>query len=819
MKLSRDEIRIEVDLDKEQGRDNNTGKNSHKIFIKLTRQVDFSGLQAFLDRRAAYSNECIDCINFLDHLMREWPSQRYTQIKKSFFQRGEQRFDLGGAVEAFKGVFASLRPCLNDKYVKSLTVNVDVANGTFWRTQSLGRAVCQCFGWTPEQLGAKFELAQREWKTSYLKRDLRRFNRVGVTATHVTPPVQYTIDSFMEYDCTQATFLNKEGKTVSLRQYFKDHYGLMVKLGLPVVKVTKKIRGKPVYLPVDVLHIDANQRYNTKLSDHQTSNMIKFAVTLPTQRWAAVEEGVKLLSWPKDPYLEHYGLTISKEPAKVTGHLLPPPSLRFGGKTKDSTVSPRDLLQGRWRLDNRQFFAPNTKNPIKAWGVCVISGRGSPGPEPTEKFVQSFVKIYTSHGGAILSHPKFGTKPWIGQGLLSDGGELVNKAFTEAGNRYGCQPNLMFFVVNDRNVEVYRRIKKSMDVRFGVVSQVIQGKHVYTGTPQYISNVCMKVNAKLGGSTAVAHSLTMPKFHTREVPSTMVVGADVSHPAPGAGSGEAASFAAITMSSDPAFTRYWAEVQTNGHRVEMITTWNMLTHFGRMAKNWMIRLGNGQPPKRIIYIRDGVSEGQYAAVLNEEVRDMKIALQKMNVRLEQMPKFCVMIAGKRHHIRFFPLGGGDKNKNPLPGTLVESGCTHPHEFDFYLCSHVAIKGTARPIHYQCIMNEDGAWTGQEIQQFIFEHSYQYVRSTTPVSMHPAVYYAHLAADRSRSHVNESPVASGKKKEAPAQVPVPARPVTTVPGTKVPDTTVRSSANAKPIEVAPLMPMPNGHGIRETMWFI
>ena len=48
--------------------------------------------------------------------------------------------------------------------------------------------------------------------------------------------------------------------------------------------MTKKIRGEPVYLPMDVLKIDANQRYNTELSGTQTSNMIKFAVTLPKDR-------------------------------------------------------------------------------------------------------------------------------------------------------------------------------------------------------------------------------------------------------------------------------------------------------------------------------------------------------------------------------------------------------------------------------------------------------------------------------------------------------------------------------------------------------
>lgn len=139
-RLPRDDNRITVDLDAEEGRAPKPGKgNTHTVHLRHTREVDFHGLSAWLQGQAGWSTEYIDTINFFDHLMREGPSQQYTQIKKSFFQRGEQRFDLGGGVEAFKGVFASLRPVLDDKFKKSLSINVDVANGTFWRAQELGR--------------------------------------------------------------------------------------------------------------------------------------------------------------------------------------------------------------------------------------------------------------------------------------------------------------------------------------------------------------------------------------------------------------------------------------------------------------------------------------------------------------------------------------------------------------------------------------------------------------------------------------------------------------------------------------------------------
>lgn len=81
----------------------------------------------------------------------------------------------------------------------------------------------------------------------------------------------------------------------------------------------------------------------------------------------------------------------------------------------------------------------------------------------------------------------------------------------------------MMFVVLDRNVDVYRRIKKSCDIRFGVASQVLQSKHVLSASPQYISNVCMKVNAKLGGATAIAKSNLSKLFPHCPTSITMLI--------------------------------------------------------------------------------------------------------------------------------------------------------------------------------------------------------------------------------------------------------------------------------------------------------
>jgi eukaryotic translation initiation factor 2C len=39
----------------------------------------------------------------------------------------------------------------------------------------------------------------------------------------------------------------------------------------------------------------------------------------------------------------------------------------------------------------------------------------------------------------------------------------------------------------------------------------------------------------------------------------------------------------------------------------------------------------------------------------------------------------------------------------------------------------------------------------ELQTILYEQVYQYARATTPVSMHTAVYYAHIASGRAGTH--------------------------------------------------------------------
>lgn len=72
------------------------------------------------------------------------------------------------------------------------------------------------------------------------------------------------------------------------------------------------------------------------------------------------------------------------------------------------------------------------------------------------------------------------------------------------------------------------------------------------------------------------------------------------------------------------------------------------------------------------------------------------------------PKITVIVVGKRHHVRFFPLSlaEADRSGNCPAGTVVDRDIAHPTEFDFYLQSHAGILGTSRPSHYNVLLDEN-----------------------------------------------------------------------------------------------------------------
>lgn len=83
---------------------------------------------------------------------------------------------------------------------------------------------------------------------------------------------------------------------------------------------------------IQVCNIVAGQRCIKKLTDMQTSTMIKATARSAPDREREINNLVHKADFNTDPYVQEFGLTISNSMMEVRGRVLIPPKLQYGGR-------------------------------------------------------------------------------------------------------------------------------------------------------------------------------------------------------------------------------------------------------------------------------------------------------------------------------------------------------------------------------------------------------------------------------------------------------------------------------------------------------
>lgn len=779
------ELRFTVNMDQERGRQPRADKGPDIVMfiIRKTTVIRLDALRAYLEGNMSWDDHILECMNFFDHIIRKLPSENMISIKRNFYDKNAPKRQLLDEtyrhIEAIKGIYASIRTNSSIRFGGTgLSINVDVANTAFWYCNrnfldlTVSYLRSRRRDWNnikpndmvqalqPIEYFDQQDQRRKEIGQSDMFKELRRISKLTFFVKHRGKMNDankvYRSKGFVwdpkrfgrELPCARNYTFERQGKKVSIEEYFLERYQLRLRAwNMPLIRTDKD-----GVFPMEAITPHPFQKYNFKLDGDQTAKMIKFAVTRPRERGSDIMANVKTLRWVDDPCLKEYGLRIKDQMEVVKARVIPNPAIQFAKSKKDPGVS------GRWDLRDQVFTMPNPR-PLKAWAVVVVNNCVP--PAAVMNFTSTFVKQYRAHGGNVQT-----AQPPLKTMTLSHTagpGIDMEKIYNEVGKQFQMSPDLIFYILPNKDGPTYERMKKSMDVRFATLSQMVQSAHVMKSQPQYCSNVAMKVNAKLGGYTSKLSN--SPNFFP--VP-TMIIGVDISHGSFGQTGQMQASLAAMTMSMDKDCVTYAAKCQTNGVRVEVLSRNTIQDVLKPMVLRWCQK--HRISPVNVFYLRDGVSEGEFQKVMDQEIDEVRKCINEVG---RTQCKLTVIVGTKRHHIRFFPdkPADGDKNSNPLPGTVVETEVTHPFHYDFYLCSHVAIQGTARPVHYH-VLQDEIQMPVDHLQTMIYHHSYQYVRSTTPVSIHPAIYYAHLAAARGRAQEDiESSARDPRLREQEMRMPL------------------------------------------------
>ncbi|KAG1835277.1 Piwi domain-containing protein [Suillus variegatus] len=484
----------------------------------------------------------------------------------------------------------------------------------------------------------------------------------------------------------------------TVEEYYRKTYN--IRLAFPDIIGIELSRGsgKNTVIPAEICTVAAGQRYNRKLPQNMTSMMVDFSKFRPEKR-------LEMIVGQK-------------------GDRVQPPTLEYA-------TSPYIQDAGM----------EISEKPITIQGQLLKA--------PTIFYGKK------QSAASVKAKPSYKRGNGVGS-VDRDIKEACALALVSAGapRGYNKPPEIVLVILPQSAADIRQDVKRAGDVTLGVSTQCVREDNIakFSGRQldQYCNNIAIKINARLTGVNSIPSS---PAYDWLTKEDFMFFGADVGHPGPGVQNKP--SVASVVFSYDRHGVKYSATSRVQQPRQERIGElgpMDAITRYGKV---------NGKAPRRLMFFRDGLSEGEYAGVGELEFQDIKEAVRRVwaEVKLNDPPPLITyLIVGKRHHVRFFPTNpqdGDRKSGNVQAGFVASEGIANPIAKDFYLLSHGGILGTSRPAHYIVLKDEIFNFDIRPIQEVAYTLCHAYISATRSVSIPAPVYYADKVCARAEYHFDAS----------------------------------------------------------------
>ena len=515
----------------------------------------------------------------------------------------------------------------------------------------------------------------------------------------------------------------------SVADYFAERYKRLQYPLLPCVIVSCG-DGSKIFFPLEVCELLPGQRFNGRLDDDQTSHMIELTGRSPDERQVEITRSFNYVVKNSRALLDAYHVDMTDHTTMAPAQILSAPVVNFGN---DSLVP----CDGAWTFRGKKVILPAC---IDSWSV-VFLGRGQ--RETTAK-VRHFI------GDLITTAEEMGIRvaepcPDISiceSFKFDDIKAALERSWKNAGKQANKQPQLIFCILANGGAKLYGNVKQICDTHLGVVSQCFLSSNLIKYKKQFLVNLLLKINVKVGGVNSSVPVEQMPYMSTE---SAMVIGVDLLKPI--GNDGLRKTIVSMVASLDRNAFQYASTCRAQQLDSDNVSP--MMNMYGEMICEYYRH--NGCKPNRILIYRNSKADTP-GSERNFRLEKQALRQACFMVDPEYTPKITYIIVDRQHHTRFFPFKSEDMDKlgNLLPGTVVDRMITRASSFEFYLCSHAGIRGTSKPTLY-LVMHDDYGFSSNELQKLTFNLCFTYSRSNRSVSSSPPSYYAHLAALRFRFH--------------------------------------------------------------------
>ncbi|KAF2363240.1 Argonaute linker 1 domain [Trinorchestia longiramus] len=718
-------------------------KKTYKIEWKRVEYAKLGKLLSHVHKKQHMPKACQTICQALEVMFNYERTKRFTAASYNrFFSPDEKlfgrNFNIGSGKEGVVGFAMSLRLCQGWKDAGALLLNIDVSHAAFYRPLP----VLEYLKTRPD--GDKLFRDPTKPLSSdaitVIENEIIKKNiKVQMMKTKQSYQRKYSVKEVSPQGPGAHKFEVERGNPASLRtviEYFEEKY----KITLVYPELNCFIMTNGAQVPIEVCQIAPKQLVKEKLSNNEPKEFIKNTAVKPKDRQEMIKDTLNKNKFDEDPVLRHLGVSIENDLVSTDGRLLPPPVVKL--------QNCHDVNNGVWDTGSKDKFKQSAT--LNYWGLLNVSSHPK-AHERTEELKKKLIAVAKRKG----MNPQ---EPLFDENLSGDHNKNI-ASFLRNYKKGNTELQLVVFIMDKGNQKFYDLMKSLCESELKIATQCVLVKTLERITDLLITNILLKINAKLGEISQVAFykkeircnymdklplDTSSPSLSLLSLDGVMVMGADANHPA--GGDKVSPSMVAVVASVDKFASSYVNEVHQTA-RLDIIEdmqeiTQNLLEQYRTRTK----RL-----PIRIIMYRDGVSDTQFTTVLACELKAMRDACARFGK--DYKPPMTFMCVQKRHHTRLFceDERDTDKSGNVRAGTVVDTVITTHSNRNFFLCSHGGIQGTSKPAHYT-VLWDDSDLNMDHLQLLTNSLCHNYARCFRAVSLPSPVLYADRAAYRAKTRL-------------------------------------------------------------------
>ncbi|KAK3770140.1 hypothetical protein RRG08_007051 [Elysia crispata] len=528
----------------------------------------------------------------------------------------------------------------------------------------------------------------------------------------------YRVDD-IDWDKRPTSTFERKGEQISFADYYKQHWNISISdmnQPLLVTKPTDKDlrRGDqenlcliPELCTITGLSEQARSDFNV-MRDLAVHTRIG-----PDKRVATLEKFTRQINQDAEAQkiLQPWHMKIAPIAARIPARQYPAEKLLMRDKSNKLTEISYNIREADWSRNMRNVFLLKAVY-MENW-MIVFPGKA----QSNAAELSDCLNKVGSGMGMRIGHPTVVELP-------NDRNDSYLQAIR--ANLKDTVQMVVAVVMNNKK-DRYDAIKKMCCIDHPVPSQVVMTKTLSKkqGLMSVATKIAIQMNCKMGGEVW-GTNIPLKNF--------MVVGMDSYHDS----SNKGQSVGAMVASLNKECTRYYSKTEYHPSKDELMRNLGVL-FTGALRKYHEV---NGSLPQKLFIYRDGVGDGQLAAVQESEIEQIRQAC-KNAAGEEYRPQLTFFVVKKRIATRLF-YQENNQIINPQPGTIVDDFVTKSEWYDFFIVSQSVRQGTVTPTSFNVIKDESGL-QADHLQKLTYKMTHLYFNWQGTVRVPAPCQYAHKLA--------------------------------------------------------------------------